>query len=209
MEKAIMINKLKAMGLNLIEDADMSRYTSFRAGGHAAALVEVETKDELKAVLQFVNKENIPHIMLGNGSNMLFRDNGYEGLVIRLSQTGFDYIEYSGEEACTVHVGTAMKNGVLAKILQQDGLAGFEFASGIPGSLGGAVFMNAGAYGGEMKDIVKSVRAISPDGNEERIFTAEEMDFSYMHSILEENGYIAVEVTLELTKGDKEEIADR
>jgi len=204
-----MINKLKAMGLNLIEDADMSRYTSFRAGGHAAALVEVETKDELKAVLQFVNKENIPHIMLGNGSNMLFRDSGYEGLVIRLSQTGFDYIEYSGEEACTVHVGTAMKNGVLAKILQQDGLAGFEFASGIPGSLGGAVFMNAGAYGGEMKDIVKSVRAISPDGNEERIFTAEEMDFSYRHSILEENGYIAVEVTMELEKGDKEEIADR
>ena len=202
-----MINKLKAMGLNLIEDADMSRYTSFRAGGHAAALVEVETKDELKAVLQFVNKENIPHIMLGNGSNMLFRDSGYEGLVIRLSQTGFDYIEYSGEEDCTVHVGTAMKNGVLAKILQQDGLAGFEFASGIPGSLGGAVFMNAGAYGGEMKDIVKSVRAISPDGNEERIFTAEEMDFSYRHSILEENGYIAVEVTMELKKGDKEEIA--
>ena len=202
-----MINKLKAMGLNLIEDADMSRYTSFRAGGHAAALVEVETKDELKAVLQFVNKENIPHIMLGNGSNMLFRDSGYEGLVIRLSQTGFDYIEYSDEEACTVHVGTAMKNGVLAKILQQDGLAGFEFASGIPGSIGGAVFMNAGAYGGEMKDIVKSVKAISPDGLEERIFTAEEMDFSYRHSILEENGYIAVEVTMELKKGDKEEIA--
>ncbi len=234
MEQATMINKLRDMMKNLprsefhsnraelIENADMSKYTSFRAGGHAAALVEVETKDELKAILQFVTAENIPHMMLGNGSNMLFKDSGYDGLVIKLSPTGFDYVAYiTAEEGLekgkpenlkpgekyTVHVGTAMRNGILAKILQKDGLAGFEFASGIPGSLGGAVFMNAGAYGGEMKDIVKSVKAISPDGLEERIFTAEEMDFSYRHSILEENGYIAVEVTLELEKGDQEEIA--
>ena len=202
----------------LTENADMSRYTSFKAGGRAAALIEVETTEELKYILQFVTDENIPHMVIGKGSNMLFKDSGYDGVVIKLSATGFDYMAYSVEEypynyaqgdKVTIIVGTAMRNGTLAKMLQQDGLAGFEFASGIPGSMGGAVFMNAGAYGGEMKDIVKSVKAISPDGLEERIFTAEEMDFGYRHSILEENGYIAVEVTLELTKGDKEEIADR
>lgn len=210
--------------VNLTENADMSKYTSFRAGGLAAALIEVETIEELKAVLRFVDEENIQHVMLGNGSNMLFKDSGYDGLVIKLSPQGFDYIAYiKAEEGLEkgrpedlkpgekylVHVGAAMKNGILAKILQKDGLAGFEFASGIPGSLGGAVFMNAGAYGGEMKDIVKSVKAVSPDGLEERVFTSEEMDFGYRHSILGENGYIAVEVTLELEKGDKEAIGAR
>ena len=225
MEQAAMINKLKEMmGHKLIENADMSRYTSFKAGGCAAALIEVESKEELKAVLKLVTSENIPHMVIGNGSNMLFKDSGYDGLVIKLSPQGFVYIAYiKAEEGLEkgrpedlkpgekylVHVGAAMKNGILAKILQKDGLAGFEFASGIPGSLGGAVFMNAGAYGGEMKDIVKSVKAVSPDGLEERIFTSEEMDFGYRHSILGENGYIAVEVTLELEKGDKEAIGAR
>lgn len=208
MEQAAMINKLKEMmGHKLIENADMSRYTSFKAGGCAAALIEVESKEELKAVLKLVTSENIPHMVIGNGSNMLFKDSGYDGVVIKLSQQGFDYVEF--EENDMVRVGTAMSNGVLAKALMREGLAGFEFASGIPGSLGGAVFMNAGAYGGEIKDIVKSVKAISSDGSEERIFTAEEMDFGYRHSILEENGYIAVEVILQLEKGDKEEIAAR
>lgn len=206
MEQAVMINKLRMLaGDRLTENADMSKYTSFRAGGSAAALVEVENTEELRAVLQLVTEGNIPHMVIGNGSNMLFKDSGYDGIVIKLSRQGFDYVTMEGDNA--VRVGTAMTNGALAKILQREGLAGFEFASGIPGSLGGAVFMNAGAYGGEMKDIVKSVKTISPDGREERIFTAEEMDFSYRHSILEENGYIAVEVTLQLTKGDKEEIA--
>lgn len=210
--------------VNLTENADMSKYTSFRAGGLAAALIEVETIEELKAVLRFVDEENIQHVMLGNGSNMLFKDSGYDGLVIKLSPQGFDYIAYiKAEEGLEkgrpedlkpgekylVHVGAAMRNGILAKILQKDGLAGYEFASGIPGSLGGAVFMNAGAYGGEMKDIVKSVKAVSPDGLEERVFTSEEMYFGYRHSILGENGYIAVEVTLELEKGDKEAIGAR
>ncbi|MBQ1959360.1 MAG: UDP-N-acetylmuramate dehydrogenase [Firmicutes bacterium] len=201
-----MINKLRMLaGDRLTENADMSKYTSFRAGGSAAALVEVENTEELRAVLQLVTEGNIPHMVIGNGSNMLFKDSGYDGIVIKLSRQGFDYVTIEGDNS--VRVGTAMTNGALAKILQRESLAGFEFASGIPGSLGGAVFMNAGAYGGEMKDIVKSVKTISPDGREERVFTAEEMDFSYRHSILEENGYIAVEVTLQLTKGDKEEIA--
>ncbi|MBR5229302.1 MAG: UDP-N-acetylmuramate dehydrogenase [Firmicutes bacterium] len=190
---------------SLTENADMSKYTSFKAGGSATALVEVRSTEELKYVLQFVDAEKIPHMVIGNGSNMLFKDSGYDGLVIKLSQQGFDYAKFGDDN--TVCVGTALSNGVLAKMLQREGLAGFEFASGIPGSLGGAVFMNAGAYGGEMKDIVKTVKAISPDGREEKVFSAEEMEFSYRHSILEENGYIAVEVTLKLEKGDKDAIA--
>ena len=218
MEQAIIISSLRKMMENLpapqsegmeraslTENADMSKYTSFKAGGSATALVEVRSTEELKYVLQFVDAEKIPHMVIGNGSNMLFKDSGYDGLVIKLSQQGFDYAKFGDDN--TVCVGTALSNGVLAKMLQREGLAGFEFASGIPGSLGGAVFMNAGAYGGEMKDIVKTVKAISPDGREEKVFSAEEMEFSYRHSILEENGYIAVEVTLKLEKGDKDAIA--
>lgn len=200
--------------LRIMEDAEMSKYTSFRAGGKALALVEVEDKEQLKAVLGFADKENIPHLLLGNGSNTLFKDSGYEGLVIKLGE-GFAHVEVGNSsrcqegKECEIVCGTSILMSKLARILQINGLAGFEFASGIPGSLGGAVFMNAGAYGGEMKDIVKTVKAISPDGLTERVFTNEEMNFAYRRSLLQQNGYIATEVTLRLAKGDSNEIAAR
>ena len=151
-------------------------------------------------------------MILGNGSNTLFKDSGYDGIVLRNAIENSVTFEKKGEdmemgEKCLVNVGgTAILLSVLAKMILNESLTGFEFASGIPGSLGGALFMNAGAYGGEMVQIVKSVRAISPDGKEDRIFTNEEMEFGYRHSILEENGYIAVEAVLELTKGDRDAI---
>lgn len=201
----------------IIEDADMSKYTSFRAGGKAMALVEVENKEQLKTVLRFADEENIPHLLLGNGSNTLFKDSGYEGLVIRLGDCfGYTGIESDDHkkaaldrpgEKVLVSCGASMLLSTVAMFMREEGISGMEFASGIPGSIGGAIFMNAGAYGGEMKDIVASVHAVSPDGREERDFTNEEMDFGYRHSALQENGWIVTDVTFNLAAGNKAEIA--
>ena len=190
--------------LSVIENADMSKYTSFRAGGTAAALVEVENKEQLKAVLRFADEENIPHLLIGNGSNTLFKDSGYQGLVIKLG----DYFNYLAEESDTrLRIGASMLLSTAAKMAREESLTGMEFASGIPGSIGGAIFMNAGAYGGEMKDIVALVHAVSPDGRDEKDFNNEEMQFGYRSSILQQNGWIATDVTFNLTTGNKEEIA--
>ena len=203
--------------LSVIEDADMSKYTSFRAGGKACALVEVENKEQLKAVLRFADEENIPHLLIGNGSNTLFKDSGYDGLVIKLGDCfGYTGIESDGHkkaaldqpgEKVLVSCGASMLMSTVAVFMREEGITGFEFAGGIPGSIGGAMFMNAGAYGGEMKDIVASVHAVSPDGIEEKDFTNEEMQFGYRSSILQQNGWIATDVTFNLTTGNKDEIA--
>lgn len=219
MEKKDLIKKLTELlkGNNIIEDADMSKYTSFRAGGKALALVEVENKEQLKAVLRFADEEKIPHLLIGNGSNTLFKDSGYDGLVIRLGDC-FGYVGIESEdhkkaaldqpgEKVLVSCGASMLLSTVAVFMREEGITGFEFAGGIPGSIGGAMFMNAGAYGGEMKDIVASVHAVSPDGREERDFTNEEMNFGYRHSALQENGWIVTDVTFNLVTGNKEEIA--
>ena len=197
--------QLHSKDINVIENAPMSQYTSFKAGGEAKMLVIVETVEELKEVLQTVADSQIKSMMLGNGSNTLFKDSGYDGVVIKLGD-GFAEVSVN-EETATVEAGASILLSVLAKQILAASLAGFEFASGIPGSLGGALFMNAGAYGGEMKDIVQYVRAVSRDGKEERVFTAEEMEFAYRHSALEENHYIAVSAVMQLKKGDKDAIA--
>lgn len=197
-------------GIDIIENAPMSQYTSFKAGGAAAALTEVKNVEELKAMLEILTERAIPHMILGNGSNTLFKDSGYEGVVIRLRPDCFSDVSFQEDskgERCLVKAGSAILLSTLAKALLEESLTGFEFAAGIPGSFGGALFMNAGAYGGEMKQIVKSVRGVAPNGKSERIFSAEEMDFGYRHSVFQENGYIAVEAVLELRKGDKASIA--
>ena len=207
--RADLLQKLKRemerADITFAENVPMSRYTSFKAGGNAAVLAEVRDTDRLRALLALTSQEGVPHILLGNGSNTLFKDSGYEGVVIKLSQ---DFAKVSVDpDSCTAAAGTAVLLSSLTRTLLEESITGFEFASGIPGSLGGALFMNAGAYGGEMKQVVKSVRAIAPDGGAERVFSAEEMDFGYRHSVLAENGYIAVEAVLSLEKGDKEKIA--
>ncbi|MEE0516393.1 MAG: UDP-N-acetylmuramate dehydrogenase [Anaerovoracaceae bacterium] len=188
------------------EKVSMSRYTSFKAGGEAAFVAEAANEEQLKRILKITSNLEIPHILIGNGSNVLFKDSGYEGIVIRLSQD-FAYVNVTDEGR--VVCGAAILLSSLSRELMKKELAGFEFASGIPGSLGGALFMNAGAYGGEMKQVVESVRAISADGSSERIFSNEEMKFGYRHSVLSENGYIAVEAVLNMEKGSGEKIAER
>ncbi len=190
-------------GLEIIveENADMACYTSFKAGGRAAALIKVSSVEALKAVLKELTRHQIPHFFLGNGSNVLFRDEGYGGAVIKMQD--FSDVAVNGDRI-TCQTGIYMSS--LARILLEHGLSGFEFASGIPGTLGGGLFMNAGAYGGELKDIVRSVRAVSPDGTEERVFSLEEMQFGYRSSVLQKNGFIAVEAELQLAEGSRSEI---
>ena len=192
--------------LVIVEDAPMSKYTSFKAGGNAKALIDVTSIDDLKALLQLFHEKDVKHMILGNGSNTLFKDSGYDGIVLRnMINDEIVYATNPAElamgEKCEVTVhGTGILLSTLARAVAAESLTGLEFASGIPGSLGGALFMNAGAYGGEMVQVVKTVRVISPDGKEDKIFTNEEMELSYRHSVLEENGYIAVEAVLELTR---------
>lgn len=181
----------------------MKEYTSFKAGGNAAALVTVESVVQLQQVLADVAEAGVACLLLGNGSNTLFRDSGYDGVVIKLGDA-FAACEHLG--GGRVNAGASVLMSTLAKYLLRQSLSGFEFASGIPGSLGGAVFMNAGAYGGEIRDILVSARAVSRDGSQVREFTAEELELSYRHSALEESGYIVVSAQLQLVPGVQEEI---
>lgn len=142
-------------------------------------------------------------VILGNGTNLLVRDGGYEGVVLRLG-SGFTGIRREGN---FLTAGAAAPLSKIAKEAAQNGLSGLAFAAGIPASAGGAVFMNAGAYGGEMKDVVKSVRMISRDGLREAILSGDELEFSYRTSALRKSGDIVTEVTFELTPGDPEAIA--
>lgn len=186
-----------------LENVDMREYTSFKAGGHAAEMVIVDTVEELQEVLREIHREEKKWLMLGNGSNTLISDKGFDGLVVKL---GNSFADVTVMEDCLI-CGTAALMSVVAKIALREELSGFEPLSGIPGSLGGAVFMNAGAYGGEMKDIVESATLVSRDGETVRTVKGEDMDFGYRHSILEETGEVAVSVKLKLKKGNRDEIS--
>ena len=186
-----------------LENVDMRQYTSFKAGGCAREMAIVESVEELQAVLKEIHRENKKWLMLGNGSNTLISDKGFDGLVVKL---GDSFADVTVEEDGLV-CGTAALMSVVAKIALRESMTGFEPLSGIPGSLGGAVFMNAGAYDGEMKDIVEYVDIVTRDGSEVRRIKGEDMDFSYRHSILEVSGDVAVSVKLKMPKGNPEEIA--
>ena len=188
-----------------IQNADMREYTSFKAGGKARRLVICVNRQELSEVLQELSEGSMPFVLLGNGSNTLFKDTGYSGTVIRLGEE-FSGIRIDGTEVCCG--SDVLLSGAARQILEAE-LTGFEFASGIPGSVGGALFMNAGAYGGEMKDIVTCAEVMSRDGKVVRIVPAEDMDLSYRHSIFQSTGEIILSVTYDLERGDREEISGK
>jgi UDP-N-acetylmuramate dehydrogenase len=186
----------------------MSRHTSFRIGGPAEAFIIVNNEEELAAVLAIVTETDAQHMIIGNGSNLLVSDEGYPGIMIKLGGD-FESIVRNEDDPCRVKVGAAMLMSRTSAFLTENGLSGFEFASGIPGSIGGAVFMNAGAYGGEMKDVVVSVRLMKPDGSEIYEADAAELEFGYRHSKVEETGDIALSAVLCLKHDDPDEIAAR
>ena len=185
-------------------DEPMSRHTTFRIGGNADYFVKQGNADEVAAVIVVCREYNIPYFILGNGSNLLVSDDGYRGMIINIMDN-MDSVTVDGR------IITAQAGAMLVRVsvmARDNALTGLEFASGIPGTIGGAVYMNAGAYGGEMKNVVKTVRAIDEYG---RIYEldSEKMDFSYRHSIVEERKLIVLEVTLELEHGSREAIDDR
>lgn len=197
--------KTKIAEENIVIDADMSKEVSFKAGGKADMLVTPQNIEELKFLLQVLDEEKVTHIIMGNGSNLLIKDGGYRGVVVKIAGEGFGNMEVL-EDGLTVKVGAAVLMSTFARFLMNNSLAGFEFASGIPGSLGGAVFMNAGAYGGEIKDVLQEVTAVSQNGMTKQVIAACDLDLGYRHSALHENGYIVVDATFKFEKGNRDEI---
>ena len=185
----------------VLVDEPMKKHTTFRIGGPADYYVLPKTIEEVKKVTALCKEAEIPYYVLGNGSNLLVSDRGYRGVIIHLYRN-MNRIEVEGTRI-RAQVG-ALLSQIAGEALRHS-LTGFEFASGIPGTLGGAIVMNAGAYGGEMKDVLQEVTALSQDG-EVRVLSREELDLGYRTSVIGKEGYIALEAVIALKEGDMEEI---
>ncbi len=182
-------------------DEPMKEHTTFRIGGAAEVFVMPGSAEEVRAVVLVCREEQVPYYVLGNGSNLLVSDRGVQGVVVQL---GKEMKEIRAEgEAITAQAG-ALLSAVANRALEE-GLTGFEFAAGIPGSLGGACVMNAGAYGGEMKDVIENVTVLAPEG-EILTIPGEKMEFGYRTSIAAGKGYIVLEAQIRLRRGQKDEI---
>ena len=177
----------------------MARHTTFRIGGPAEAYLMPSTKEELRDVMQWVHENAIPYFLIGNGSDLLVGDLGITGAVISLKDLKGCTVE---GHTLTVLAGTSMH--MAAQAAEDHSLKGMEFASGIPGSIGGGVFMNAGAYGGEMKDIVTSVDLLK--NGEEITVSSGDMNFSYRHSLAMDEDMIVLRMRIKLVRKDKSEI---
>lgn len=175
----------------------MSKHTTFRIGGPADFYLCPHSTKEVQQTIQICKEENLPYFILGNGSNLLVSDKGYRGAIIRLWK---NFSDISVKDCCITAKAGALLSKVAAEALEE-GLTGMEFASGIPGTIGGAVFMNAGAYGGEMKDIIKEVKVLDEQG-QVRVLSNEEMKLGYRTSIVKEKGYTVLSAVLQLKKGD-------
>ena len=192
---------------NIVSEQDiltkeyMKNHTSFKIGGSADFLVTPRTVDKIKNLIITLKKENIPVFIMGNGSNLLVSDKGIRGVVIKLSKN-FSSFSISGDEV-TAQSGILLST--LSKSIVNESLSGFEFASGIPGTIGGAVTMNAGAYDSEMKNIVEEVVAMDMDGNI-KTFTNQEMNFRYRKSRVTDETLVVLEAKLKLEKGNIEDI---
>lgn len=181
----------------------LSHFTFTQTGGPADCLLFPKTSAEVKDIILFCQKENIPWTVLGNASNLIVRDGGMSGFVVMLEE--MDQVQVSGS-TITASAGAKLIDTTL--VAKEAHLTGLEFACGIPGSIGGAVYMNAGAYGGEVKDVIQSVEIVWEDGRFETL-TNKEMNFSYRHSVLQEKKGVVLSVTFALEQGDHSAISSR
>lgn len=186
--------------MKILSDEPMSRHTTFKIGG-VADFFATPSLTQLPVVLEIAKKFNIPVTVIGNGSNLLVGDKGIRGLVVEIGRA----VESIEIENNTMTVGAGTMLSKAANAAADAGLSGMEFASGIPGSVGGAVVMNAGAYGGEIKDIIISADVVTASGDIKTL-TRDELDLSYRHSCIPENGYIVVKAVFELSPRRSEEI---
>ena len=185
--------------MKIIEKEPMKNHTTFKIGGVADKFCEAECIEDIIFAIKHAKENNIPLFVMGNGSNLLVSDKGIRGLVLKISDR-FSKYEISGD---TIKAESGILLSTLSKAAQKNGLAGMEFASGIPGALGGAIYMNAGAYGGEMQDIVKSVTYLK-DGEIRKIEGG--FGFGYRKSIFADNGAIILEAEIKLKEGNPDEI---
>lgn len=201
-KKLIDILKNKSFG-DILYDEEMKNHTSFKIGGPVDAMIIPTSEREVTDSIRFLRKNNIDFILMGNGSNILVKDGGIRGVVVKIGE-GFDKIDISGNK---IYCQAGALLSKISSLALENNLKNFEFASGIPGTIGGAMVMNAGAYGGEMKDVVSMVRAMDQDG-ELHEYTNEEMNFRYRNSRVWDEGLIVVGVELSLEKGDYKRIKE-
>lgn len=206
MLKEDIIQKLEDSGIlrqNIKLNEKMDKHTSFKIGGPADIFIKAVSIDDIKSVLKVVNETKIPLFVIGNGSNILVKDNGIRGIVLKIELK--DYEIKKENDSAIVRVQSGMQLGFLAQKLAQKEISGFEELSGIPGTIGGAIKMNAGAHGKEIKDIVLKTKYMDFNGN---IFEINNLqhEFKYRNSIFSSNKFIILETTLKLNNGKKEEI---
>ena len=198
------IDKFKKIdGLNVEENVLLKNYTTFKVGGPADIFLTPKNEIALLELIKVIQNINTPYFVLGEGSNVIVGDKGYRGIIIYTGELNEVLVNENNIKAQS---GATLKD--ITKIAQENSLAGMEFACGIPGSLGGAVFMNAGAYGGEMNDIIVNVSAVNNKGKKV-ILDKEELELSYRNSIFQEKNYIILDATMELNYGDKDQIKER
>lgn len=212
MDLTTLLNNATACGCHVTEQAPMAAATSFRIGGPADLLIDIPHADAAAAVLTHCRREGIPTLLIGNGSNMLVGDRGIRGAVLRMNGHGQNP-EVLADGTIRCHAGVSLQRLCIAA--RDAALTGLEFAFGIPGSVGGALYMNAGAYGGEMADVVVSAECLVPqgDGVAAKTLSATEMALSYRHSIFMDQPtdapILITAVTFRLARGDKETVAAR
>jgi UDP-N-acetylmuramate dehydrogenase len=183
----------------------LENHTSLHIGGEADYFVTPSKSEEIREVIRLSKNENIPYYIMGNGSNLLVSDQGYRGLIIKLSEE-FSSIWFEENNIVTAQAGVLLSK--LANDIAEHSLTGFEFAAGIPGTLGGAVTMNAGAYDGEMKQCLISAKVLDEEGNI-RTLSKEDLELDYRSSILQKKNYILLEASIKLEKGDLQQIKDK
>ena len=203
----LFLNELKNIFLDkqIKQKEPMSKHTSLQIGGDADYMVLPYSIDEIKRVVLLCKSHNMPFYIMGNGSNLLVSDLGYPGLIVKLSG-GFSNVEVSEDGIVRAQAGVLMSK--LSNVIARYELTGFEFGAGIPGTLGGAVTMNAGAYGGEIKQVLLSATIIDREG-EVKTFNNEALQLGYRSSILQKQDLCLLEATMKLSKGNKQEILDR
>lgn len=185
--------------------APMNEHTTFKIGGEADVLIFPSSAEEVSKIFKLVDLFSLPCVVLGNGSNVLVRDKGIRGVVVKFTEKFFGNMRCEGQRlfACA---GAELKT--VSNFAAENGLTGLEFACGIPGSIGGAIFMNAGAYDGEMKNVIASVKAVTPSG-ELVEFSGASLNLKYRHSIFQENGCAICEVELILQRGNVDDIKNK
>ena len=186
---------------SILIDEPMSRHTTFRVGGPADFLVTPKAKEEVRDVIRICKEAGMPYYIIGNGSNLLVSDAGYRGVIVQIYK---EMNEVKVEGDLVKAQAGALLSGIAAKALGAE-LSGFEFASGIPGTIGGACVMNAGAYGGEMKDVLESVTALTGEGKIIEL-GRNELELGYRTSVIAKKGYIVLGAVLKLERGDGEKI---